>query len=102
MLFLSLNTFFETTESIQSRSFSISSGGGSVRTQARSTDFIHGERCEPTVSPENVYSIPNGLLLSVYEANLTRFSNFCSSQYISDPRGDIRTSRIRLVLWLIV
>ena len=33
--------------------------------------------------------------------NSFRFSNFCSRQYILDPRTDTRTSRICLVLWLI-
>ena len=89
------------SEIVKSRSFSISPGLSRVTTQARSTELINERRCEPTVKPEDVYSIPSVLLQSVYEANLARFGRFCSEQYVLDPRSDPMTSQNSLVLWLL-
>ena len=58
-------------------------------------------RCEPTILPEVVHSVPDVLLQSVYKSNISRFGRFVSEQYILDPAADPRTAKICLVIRLL-
>ena len=56
---------------------------------------------QPNVTPGELNSIPAVLMQTALEANMLRFTHFCSQQYVPDPRCDQRTAKIYTLIELI-
>lgn len=85
----------------ESKTVSISGSECNVVTHAQRSVNFNLPTCAPTIEPDRVGFIPPELLATVLEANLNRLSNFCSQEYVLDPRSNVKTMKIIQVIEMI-